>query len=351
VARGGASIVDYMRARAGSLRDIGELERTVLALRAAGVSARSFGGRDLVAAISRQRSANGSWKGNNGWTAFGVLALKASGGSGVGRSAHWLARQQNRDGGFGFRPQAVSDVDDTGAVLQALGAAGLRRSSAARRAVAFLRSAQNGDGGFAQMRGGSSNAQSTAWAVQGIVASGRRAGSLSRHGRTPLTYLRSLQSADGSVRYSRSSGQTPVWVTAQVLDAYEGAAFPIAPVARAAPRSDGGGNSGNKGGTGGGGGSPKPRPHPKPHPAAKPPAASVPAPTTSPAPAPPNGPTGPTGSSGPVASPQPPPLTSAQRAAMSFMRGGGGDGAWVAAALIAGVVALSGWRLARRRRA
>jgi energy-coupling factor transport system substrate-specific component len=354
VARGGgASIVDYTRARVGSLHDIGELERTVLALRAAGVSVRSFGGRDLVAAIARQRSANGSWNGNNGWTAFGVLALKASGGSGVGRSAHWLARQQNRDGGFGFRPQAVSDVDDTGAVLQALGAAGLRGSPAARRAVAFLRSAQNGDGGFAQMRGGSSNAQSSAWAVQGIVASGRRAGSLSRHGRTPLTYLRSLQSADGSVRYSRSSAQTPVWVTAQVLDAYEGAAFPIAPVARAAPRSHGGGgsgaNGGNKGGTGGSGGSPKPPSHAKSHPAAKP---AAPAPGTAPAPAPvpPNGPTGPTGSSGPVAKPAASHPTSAQRAAMRLMHRGNGSGSLVAVALLAGVAALAGWRLTRRPR-
>ncbi|MEA2413235.1 MAG: energy-coupling factor transport system substrate-specific component, partial [Thermoleophilaceae bacterium] len=102
VVRGGNSIVDYLRSRAGSLNDIGELERTVLALDSAGVSARSFAGHDLVAAIEHKRSRNGSWKGNNGWTAFGVLALKATGGSGVGRSAHWLARQQNRDGGFGF---------------------------------------------------------------------------------------------------------------------------------------------------------------------------------------------------------------------------------------------------------
>ncbi|MEA2439888.1 MAG: energy-coupling factor transport system substrate-specific component, partial [Thermoleophilaceae bacterium] len=56
VSSGGKSIVDYLRAHAGSVTDIGELERTVLALDASGISARSFAGRDLVAAIQRRRS-------------------------------------------------------------------------------------------------------------------------------------------------------------------------------------------------------------------------------------------------------------------------------------------------------
>src|SRR5439155_25087762 len=160
---------------------------------------------DLVAAIGRRRSRNGSWKSNNGWTAFGVLALKGTGGSGVRRSARWLAKQHNRDGGFGFRPGATSDVDDTGGVLEALAAGGLGGSKTTRRAVAFLRAAQNRDGGFGQLRGGSSNAQSTAWAVQGLVAAGRKPSAFKRHGHSPLSYLRSLQRGDGSIRYSRVS--------------------------------------------------------------------------------------------------------------------------------------------------
>jgi hypothetical protein len=48
VSRAGRSVVDYARAHAGALRgDLGERTRTVLVLRAAGVSARSFAGRDL----------------------------------------------------------------------------------------------------------------------------------------------------------------------------------------------------------------------------------------------------------------------------------------------------------------
>ncbi|MEA2410896.1 MAG: energy-coupling factor transport system substrate-specific component, partial [Thermoleophilaceae bacterium] len=291
------------------------------------------------------------WKGNNGWTAFGVLALKATGGSGVGRSAHWLARQQNRDGGFGFRPAAVSDVDDTGAALQALAAGGLRGSKQARRAVAFLRAAQNGDGGFAQMRGGSSNAQSTSWAVQGIVATRRTPDSFKRSGRSPLRYLRSLQASDGSVRYSRASAQTPVWVTAQALDALEKKAFPLAAARSRAPARSprvGGGsgqNSGNDGGTGRSGAPSRPKvAHKRGSKPSPPPPASVPAP------APAAGPTGPTGSSGPVpVHRRPTALTPGQRAAMQLMRRGAGGSAWLPVAIVAGVAALALWRRVRRR--
>jgi energy-coupling factor transport system substrate-specific component len=345
VSSGGTSIVDYLRSRVSGLKDIGDIERTVLAIDSAGLDARSFGGRDLVTAIERRRSRNGSWRGNNGWTAFGVLALKATGGSGVARSARWLARQQNGDGGFGFRPNAVSDVDDTGAALQAFAAGGLGRSKAARRAIAFLQAVQNRDGGFSLLRGQSSNAQSTSWAVQGIVAVGRKPAGFKKRGRTPLAYLRSLQAGDGSVRYSRSSTQTPVWVTAQALDALELKAFPVAAPPRATkpakpPKPKPGGGEGAGAGPGA---SPEKKPA-----APKPPSAAPPA--AAPAPATPTGPTGPTSAAGTAPAP---PSAAARRTAtqaMDRLRGGDGDPGWLPLALVAGVAALAAWRLARRRR-
>src|SRR4051794_423171 len=100
VRSGGNSVLDYMRAHAGGLTDIGDIERTILTVRAIGASPRSFAGHDLVAALVKRRSRNGAWKKNTTWTSFGILALKAAGGAGVSRSAGWLARQPNRDGGF-----------------------------------------------------------------------------------------------------------------------------------------------------------------------------------------------------------------------------------------------------------
>jgi energy-coupling factor transport system substrate-specific component len=224
----GHSAVDFMRARGGELNDTGELERTILTLRAAGISVRHFGGRDLLAQLRSRQGGNGSFSGLVNQTAFGVLALKAAGSStGISRALGWLKRQQGGDGGFGFAPHSAGDADDTGAALEAIAAGGGGGGKVAKRAVRYLRRSQHSDGGFGQYAESSSNAQSTAWAVQGLVAAGRNPDGVSRSGRTPLSYLRALSRPDGSIRYSKSSSQTPVWVTAQALAALERKAFPL----------------------------------------------------------------------------------------------------------------------------
>jgi len=228
---GGRALTTYL-SRAGSISDTGELERTILVLRASGLSPRRFGGRDLVAELLRRQRADGSWGRNVAHTAFGIFALRAAGQSaGTGslrRAGAWLAGARNGDGGYGFVPSAQSDVDDTGAALQALAAAG-RRGPASSAAVGYLRRTQNRDGGFGQSEDRGSNAQSTAWAVQGLVASG--AGP-SAAGRDPLRYLVGLQRRDGHIAYSRTSDQTPVWVTAQALTALRRKPFPLDAVPR-----------------------------------------------------------------------------------------------------------------------
>ena len=120
VARGGASVVDYVRASAGS-SDVGSLERTILVVRAAGLSARDFGGHDLIGALEHRVRADGSVSGQVNLTAFAVLALRADGVVPAGRTLGWLERQQDGDGGFGFSGAGgSSDADDTGAALEAL---------------------------------------------------------------------------------------------------------------------------------------------------------------------------------------------------------------------------------------
>jgi hypothetical protein len=230
--RGGRSLAAYVARDGRSVRDIGEVERTVLLLSAAGASPRDFGGRDLVDVILRARRGDGSIAGFVSYTTFGVLALRSAGVSPGRKAVAWLVSSQNPDGGFGVAPASSSDSDMTGAALQALAVVGRQRVAAARRAVTWLRANQNDDGGFGQFRGRSSNAQSTAYAVQGLVAVGAGGGSLSR----ALGYLRRLQRADGSVAYSSASNQTPVWVTAQALMALERRPLPIAAVPRVRKR-------------------------------------------------------------------------------------------------------------------
>ena len=237
VRRGGHNVLDAMRAQAGTLRGAGDLERTILALRACGVSTHSLGGVDPVAKLLRLRSPDGSFEDLGNLTAFGILALRAAGYpasySAVRSAVRWLEAQQEGDGGFGFAVRGSgSDVDDTAAAAQAIVAAGGAGQRTVARAAAFLQHAQNLDGGFPEQPGGTSNAQSTAWAVQGLVAAGRNVSRITRAGgRSPLGYLQSLIMPDGSVRYSRTGSQTPVWVTAQALTALARRPFPIAPVA------------------------------------------------------------------------------------------------------------------------
>ncbi len=251
---GGRSLLAYIRGGTDSYADIGAIERTLLVARAAGVSPQSFGGHNLVARVQSEVRGNGSVSGQVNLTAFAVLALRAGGVAPGGRSLSWLARQQNRDGGFSFATAGGgSDVDDTGAALEALG----QRGSVTARAVTFIRRQQSLDGGFPAQPGGQSNAQSTAFAIQGLLAAGVDPGSLHRRGAiSPLGYLRSLIAPDGHVRYSRSEDHTPVWVTAQALMALERRALPIAAVRRARRAAARAANTAGPSSPSGGGGSP-----------------------------------------------------------------------------------------------
>jgi energy-coupling factor transport system substrate-specific component len=222
------SLVSYI-ARGAGTHDVGALERTILVVRAAGESPRSFGGRDLIAALESRFHGDGSISDQVNLTAFAILALRADGLAPSGRTLGWLVRQQDSDGGFSFAGRGgSSDVDDTGAALEAL-AGDHAAASVVSRAVSFLRGQQDRDGGFPSQPGMGANAQSTAWAIQGLDAAGVSPATLHRGGAgSPLAYLDSLVGANGAVRYSRGVTQTPVWVTAEALMAMAGKPLPIA---------------------------------------------------------------------------------------------------------------------------
>jgi hypothetical protein len=95
------------------------------------------------------------------------------------------------------------------------------RGAPISRALAYLNRLRNRDGGFELTPGRGSDTQSTAWAIQAFIAA-----------RTPVprgarAYLQRMRRGDGSFRYSKRYATTPVWVTAQVLPALAGRAFPL----------------------------------------------------------------------------------------------------------------------------
>jgi prenyltransferase beta subunit len=235
VSRGGHSVLDSLRGESSTLQGLGDEERTILAARACGASAYSFAGRDLIAEVLRARTRDDSFGDQVNLTAFAIFALRAAGHSAgfasIREAAGWIERQQNSDGGFSFGVHgSPSDVDDTGAALQALADAGARNRRVLGAAADYLIRSQNPDGGLPQQYGGESNAQSTAWAIQGLIAAGYTPANVRRHGsRSPVGYLESLLAPGGSIRYSRTGAQTPVWVTAQALAALAGKTFPVGP--------------------------------------------------------------------------------------------------------------------------
>jgi energy-coupling factor transport system substrate-specific component len=235
---GRPSALAYMRAHASQLNDLGELNRTILVLKAAGRSLK-LGGRDLEQAVASKQRRNGSFAGRVNTTAFAILGLRAAGrpvrDRAIRRASKWIAGQANSDGGYNFAGRGgPSGIDDTGAALQALAVGGRKRGKVASRAARFVTGHQNDDGGFALIPGGPSNAQSTAWAVQGLLAVGRDPAKVTTRGsRDPMAYLRSLTDSSGEVRYSRTSGQTPVWVTGQAVAALARKTLPLKKVPRA----------------------------------------------------------------------------------------------------------------------
>jgi hypothetical protein len=148
-------------------------------------------------------------------TAVAVLALEDRRPRAARRAARWLASVQNPNGGFGFRPGVVPDVDTTGLATWALAREGMR--AAARRGGAFVRSAQAGDGGFPSLPGGVSNAQSTGLALVALRVAGIGPGVRSAGGKTGVDFLSSLARPDGSIAYSNAANLTPAWTTAQAL--------------------------------------------------------------------------------------------------------------------------------------
>jgi energy-coupling factor transport system substrate-specific component len=221
VRHGGDSALAYLRAHGDEGGDPGGRARAIMALAASGEDA-----PELIGRLQEARRPDGSYAGRVNTTAFAIFALEGAGArTGLRGSAHWIASQQNPDGGFNFAGKGgQSGIDDTSAPLQALVAVGGHRK-AVRRAARFLVRRENPDGGFPLSPGGPSNAQSTAWAVQALVAVGRNSD-------RARSYLHGLTAPSGAVRYSRTSTQTPVWVTAQALSAFARKPFPLRPVSR-----------------------------------------------------------------------------------------------------------------------
>jgi len=227
-------------------------ERELLVVDAAAADPHDFAGFDLVGEILARAGPDGSLpyvpggQGEVNDTIFAILALspidEPDAQAAVRAGADWLLTQQNADGGWSYGLEGdPSEVDMTGAAVEALNAAGRPDTEAQREAFAYMAKAQLPDGGFPARpdREDESNVASTAWAVQGIWAAGENPETwLTGSGEAteePLDYLESMQAEDGHIRWRQSSDLNGIWMTAYVTPTFAGQALPPPAV----PRSTG----------------------------------------------------------------------------------------------------------------
>lgn len=224
VTNSGKTPVDFLRSHSDEISDAGDVARTILALTAAGVNPRSFGGEDYVDRLISKRAENGSYQGWPGSSAYAVLALRAAGANDAASpTVAWLRSVQGKDGGWGNEPKSPSTAEITGAVLQVLSPG----SDAAGRALDYLRKAKRQNGGFAPGNNLAANAQATAWTSSGLLAAGKDPASFGK-GRSSFSYMLDLQTDAGYFLKEPSLEATPVWVTSDVLIPLTSNHLPIA---------------------------------------------------------------------------------------------------------------------------
>jgi iron complex transport system substrate-binding protein len=230
--KNGQSPIDYLSTNAKNLTGSTDYERMILALIAAGADPRAFAGRDFVMELKQTYlEENGQFSDFTYTTIWGILAL-SSAEEDVSKSAEWLKKQQNADGGFAWVPGEKSDFDDTAAVIEALIAAGERPDSTViRDALEYLHAGQNTDGGFRYYGTSPSNAASDAWVIQALVACGQdpRDETWTVNGTNPVDHLLSLQQSDGSFYYTPYIKSNPGYMTVCALMALLGQPHPIKP--------------------------------------------------------------------------------------------------------------------------
>lgn len=227
-ARGGATLATSVASLPADA--LGDLLRVAVARRAAGAVDDALAQR-----VAAQQSADGSFGGAAGATAWGVLALRAVGRApddpAVGAAVRALGALRAPDGGWASAAGAgQSDAVATASGIQALRAARVPVTDPVLAgARARLLALRDPSGGFAR------SAVPTAWAVLAIRSMGERpARGAWAKGGSPIAALESLQDPDGGVRPTPGS-RPSLFATAVTALALSRGVLPVAPGASATP--------------------------------------------------------------------------------------------------------------------
>jgi hypothetical protein len=218
---GGHTPTYFLAQRAPKWRDAFQLERGILAVVALGKDPRTFAGVDLIRKLSAKVALSGKIGKYANSTYWGVIAFRAAGVTVPRRSLDFIRAQQRSSGGFGYSSSSATDSNDTAAAVMALRSGAIPCDwRVMTKAYAYMQTLQRSDGGYGLGTSSGSDSQSTGWVMMARTKcrlSNTRA----------LGYLRDRQLPSGAFEYRAGLVQTPVWVTAQVVPAVRGRAYPI----------------------------------------------------------------------------------------------------------------------------
>lgn len=203
----------------------GQYAKIALAAKAAGANPSAFGGKDLLAELSKATNPKTGVIGDGVFThALAMLALARGGASVPTQAIAALEVLQTPAGGWAFTGAGAPDVDTTALAVQALIAVGRpSNSGAAGRGLGYLRGLQNADGGFPYQSpsafGTESNANSTALVAQAIIAAGDQPESWAAAGGNPLSALVNLQQKSGAIAFQSAYPDENILATVGAIPA------------------------------------------------------------------------------------------------------------------------------------
>jgi hypothetical protein len=231
--------VDFLRTDIQAVRTYteengGQAGKLILALVAAGINPRDFGGVDMVASLESHLGTDGTYGVDDPFKqSLAILGLVAAGESIPETAINWLEGRQAENGSWDDGFGTDNNADATALAIMALVAAGkTTEAEAVSAGLEYLRNSQEENGGWAYSPLFGMSANSTAMVVQALAASGEdwysASSDWSKNSQSPLDALLSFQAENGP--FQSDFGDGPIddfFATVQSIPALAGKPFPI----------------------------------------------------------------------------------------------------------------------------
>ena len=237
VSNGGSSMIAYLSSSASTYgTTVAGASKLTLAVVAAGLDPRAFGGQNLVQEIlAHLDPKTGLLDPQLYIHAYAMLALAAAGQTVPIAAVTALEQHQATDGGWAFTGETdagKADSNTTAIAVQALVASGDGSSSTIPAAMKYLAGLQDGSGLYAYQPANGSpilgDANSTALVIQALIATGETLDSAAVS--KSLATLDKMQNSSGALFYQQSTPADNLLATEQALPALAGKALPIWPI-------------------------------------------------------------------------------------------------------------------------